>query len=255
MFNQEDGLVGSLSVFFERARKKKNVTIEDVAHCLKVSCSQVRHLENGDYCRLPGETFVRGFIRSYCRLLDVSSQEVMDHYNASLSQNVSNDLENPREVKHTFISFILNRFNCIFDFVRSPWILFSTLFFLAVLGAGLGRLVWLHYHQDFLLDRVLPEMPNVTPTSQTNLLNETLSELDIRVSHATWMIVHDSRGHVVFSEDMFPGKAYKVHARSPLSVIAGNVSSLNMIYNGRPLGKPRHVTKSTGKNYVQFYLN
>ncbi len=224
-----------------------------MAQCLKVSCSQVRDLENGDYSRLPGETFVRGFIRSYCRLLDVSSQEAMLHYNSSLSPAKS-DSESLREASPTFISRFRDRLFCRFDFFRSPWILFSTIFFLAVVGSGIGRFVWIHNHQDFSLSKVLPEDPVLTPTSQTNKTSENLSELDVRAFRQTWMIVHDSQGHAVFSGDLSTGKVYKLRALLPLSIVVGDISAISMTHNGRPLGHPKHITKSYSNNYVQFYL-
>jgi cytoskeleton protein RodZ len=51
------------------ARVAAGFAVADVARQLKLSGWQVEALESGDYARLPGPVFVRGFIRNYARLL------------------------------------------------------------------------------------------------------------------------------------------------------------------------------------------
>ena len=53
------------------ARAAAGLSIADVGRQLKLSGWQVEALESGDYKRLPGPVFVRGFIRNYARLLKI----------------------------------------------------------------------------------------------------------------------------------------------------------------------------------------
>ncbi len=53
------------------ARTAAGLAIADAARHLKLSPWQVEALETGDYARLPGPVFVRGFIRNYARLLKI----------------------------------------------------------------------------------------------------------------------------------------------------------------------------------------
>lgn len=53
------------------ARVAAGLSIADVGRQLKLSGWQVEALESGDYKRLPGPVFVRGFIRNYARLLKI----------------------------------------------------------------------------------------------------------------------------------------------------------------------------------------
>lgn len=53
------------------ARLAAGLAIADAARHLKLSPWQVEALETGDYARLPGPVFVRGFIRNYARLLKI----------------------------------------------------------------------------------------------------------------------------------------------------------------------------------------
>lgn len=50
-------------------REAKGMSSAEVARSLKLSTRQVEALEAGDWAGLPGQTFIRGFIRNYARLL------------------------------------------------------------------------------------------------------------------------------------------------------------------------------------------
>ena len=54
-----------------QARQAAGMSVEDVAHQLKLAPRQVAAIERDDFASLPGRTFVRGFVRSFvkcCRL-------------------------------------------------------------------------------------------------------------------------------------------------------------------------------------------
>jgi cytoskeleton protein RodZ len=59
------------------AREALGLSIDTVAQQLKLAPRQVRALEEGDYTHLPGRTFVRGFIRSYARLVRLDPEQVL----------------------------------------------------------------------------------------------------------------------------------------------------------------------------------
>jgi cytoskeleton protein RodZ len=59
------------------ARLASGLSIDAVAQQLKLAPRQVRALEEDDYSHLPGRTFVRGFIRSYARLVRLDPDEVL----------------------------------------------------------------------------------------------------------------------------------------------------------------------------------
>lgn len=53
-------------------RETKAMTLAEVAAKLKLTARQVQSLEEEDLSHLPGEVFVRGFVRNYARLVDVN---------------------------------------------------------------------------------------------------------------------------------------------------------------------------------------
>lgn len=64
------------------AREAAGLSIEQVAEKLHLLQSIVSSLEKDCYDRIRGETFVRGYMRNYARLLGISADEVVGRYNA-----------------------------------------------------------------------------------------------------------------------------------------------------------------------------
>ena len=58
-------------------REAKVLTPAEVAAKLKLTARQVQALEEEDLSHLPGEVFVRGFVRNYARLVDVDADELI----------------------------------------------------------------------------------------------------------------------------------------------------------------------------------
>ena len=61
----------------QQARQVRGLSLHDVADRLKLSLRQLEAIETGDYSRLPGATFVRGFVRNYARFLELDSTPLM----------------------------------------------------------------------------------------------------------------------------------------------------------------------------------
>ena len=65
-----------------RQREYKKLSIGEVSERLKLPARQIEALENGNYDSLPEPIFIRGFLRSYGRFLDVDEEvltEALEH--------------------------------------------------------------------------------------------------------------------------------------------------------------------------------
>ncbi|SEI57523.1 cytoskeleton protein RodZ [Allopseudospirillum japonicum] len=62
------------------AREARGWTQEEVCQKLNLLPSYVPALENHEFDILPGKTFVRGYLRTYARLLDIGPDEIMTAY-------------------------------------------------------------------------------------------------------------------------------------------------------------------------------
>lgn len=78
--------IGGVGARLRAARAARDLSINDVAQALKLGPRQVEALERGDWQGLPGQTFIRGFIRNYARLLHIDPAPLMDQLDDALEK-------------------------------------------------------------------------------------------------------------------------------------------------------------------------
>jgi transcriptional regulator with XRE-family HTH domain len=88
--NGNMALADGLGEFLRRERELRHISLDDVAERTKISRRYLEAIEEGRYDRLPGETFVRGFIRSYAQSVGLDPEDTLLIYNQSrMSHEVS----------------------------------------------------------------------------------------------------------------------------------------------------------------------
>ena len=80
-YEQTEALPISPGYLLQEARKKLNLTIEEVAIRLLLKETVVIGLENDDYGTTISPTFIKGYIRSYAKLVGLDPEEVIAAYN------------------------------------------------------------------------------------------------------------------------------------------------------------------------------
>lgn len=65
------------------ARIRAQLSAEQVAEMLHLSAHQIAALEREEFDRLPGPTYVRGYLRNYAQLLGLPSDEIVQSYTRS----------------------------------------------------------------------------------------------------------------------------------------------------------------------------
>lgn len=73
----------SVGQHLRQQREAKAMSIEEVARATRVPISSVERLESDQFDELPGEVFVRGFMKSYARAVGLDSDDVLARYTAS----------------------------------------------------------------------------------------------------------------------------------------------------------------------------
>jgi cytoskeletal protein RodZ len=70
-------LADGLGEFLRRERELRHIGLDDVAERTKISRRYLEAIEEGQYERLPGEAFVRGFIRSYAQSIGLDPEDTL----------------------------------------------------------------------------------------------------------------------------------------------------------------------------------
>jgi cytoskeletal protein RodZ len=73
----------SVGQYLRQQREAKAMSIEEVARSTRVPMSSVERLESDQFDELPGEVFVRGFMKSYARAVGIDADDVLARYTAS----------------------------------------------------------------------------------------------------------------------------------------------------------------------------
>ncbi|MDB6142917.1 MAG: putative rane protein [Pseudomonas sp.] len=96
-----------------QGRESKNWSLPDVALRLNLTVTSLSHVETGDFDKLPGHTFARGYIRAYAKLLGLDQTALVqqfDHYTGTDSHgsNVHSlgRIEEPVRLSHNILRIV-----------------------------------------------------------------------------------------------------------------------------------------------------
>jgi cytoskeletal protein RodZ len=76
-------LVGGAGARLKRERELRGLSIEEISRATRIPVTSLLRLEEEQYDDLPGEIFVRGFLRSYAKTLSIDEQEVLVLYTSA----------------------------------------------------------------------------------------------------------------------------------------------------------------------------
>src|SRR5687768_403805 len=73
-------LIRHVAKTLEERRKLRGLTIEKVSQTLKIRLPYLQAMEKGEWDQLPGEVYVRGFMKRYATFLGLDPEKLMAPY-------------------------------------------------------------------------------------------------------------------------------------------------------------------------------
>ena len=219
------------------AREELGWSVTDVSERLKYKPAQIEAIEAGRYAELHSRAVVRGFVRSYARLVGCDADALL----AAL------DREMPEEKQAVFPQEAQRPELKIKRSSRMPWRWLMGLLMLAVLVAGGWWLkAWLE--KSPLLKRPSPEnhllmespserSASAASASVASSASATVSRqpLELRFSGDSWVEIKDAQGRQVFSGLGHAGQTESLAGEQPFKVKIGLVSAVSLRFNGQPV--------------------
>ncbi|MBD66385.1 MAG: hypothetical protein CME62_14335 [Halobacteriovoraceae bacterium] len=115
----------SIGLLLKNAREARDLTLEDVAQKTKININILRALENNDLQDLPNIAYVRGFVKSYSKVVKLDQNQAMDSLNATyqinkkapvvqtqkIELNSSEEEKRQEEIQESLISIVQSFFN------------------------------------------------------------------------------------------------------------------------------------------------
>ncbi|MDD3884786.1 MAG: DUF4115 domain-containing protein [Gallionella sp.] len=236
------------------ARERLGLSVADVAQHTRLAPRQIEALEADDFDHLPELPFVRGFIRSYARLLQIDPEPLLavlppeGHSSVPLM---------PPSVEAPFPSpFMMQR--------RNLMVVGATLL-LVLLGGLLAVWNFMSPAPVTQNETAPPAVQNVLPPDQdqpASAVSETVApvapdaavlpesvpvgKLHLKMSEKTWVEIRDRAGNVLLSQNNPAGSDVQIEGMAPLSLVLGQTRGAQLIFNGRPVALPPTVDPKSG---------
>ena len=263
--NIADQAVPTAGALLKQVRESKNLTREAVADQLNLLLSQVVALEENDFARFPGETFVRGHLRSYARLLNIDVNELLRIYGgAPIAVQRATPLPDP--VKWRPVSL---------EQKASHWRRYSGLGATALVLVALWS--WQQHReqtqrlsltaegnstQEFaggidsalssgaenaLLDsvqllpnpevksRAAPAVAESAAEAANAVAASDADKLSLRFSADCWIEIKDRDNKLIVATLKHADEKLQIEGRGPFKVLLGYAPGVSMAYNGAPV--------------------
>lgn len=136
-------------------REAHGWSVHQVAEATKIKTDHIRALEAGDYGAFAAPVYIRGFIRTYARLLRLDPEQVSNAVDAELSQNNSLTGSNPAAPRNRgVVDFLMLQFS------KVSWRVVLPILAVAVLLVGmiLGYRFYSSYRSRDPLSRLGPAL-------------------------------------------------------------------------------------------------
>ncbi len=82
--------MSNIGEYLKRLRTEKHMSIEDVATGTGIRAQYLEALEKSDYAKIPGDVFIKGFIRNYGNFLEVDGNALVEEYKTTIAADVKN---------------------------------------------------------------------------------------------------------------------------------------------------------------------
>ncbi|GGH81989.1 cytoskeletal protein RodZ [Pullulanibacillus pueri] len=95
--------MSELGQVLKEAREAKGLSLDEIQETTKIQKRYLAAIERGDYQILPGQFYIRAFIKSYAEALGLDTQEIFSQYGKEIPQPVQPEIEQlpSRSVKTT----------------------------------------------------------------------------------------------------------------------------------------------------------
>ena len=251
---------GSFGRALAAAREARGLTQSDVAAQLRLHVRQVKALEEEDLTALPEGPFVRGYVRSFARLVDLPAEPLLSLLNAKLrpteplraeagsSKTVSPIQPMPREP------------------MSGPWVLGGAVAALVVFALFGWWTMRAERQEEAAATTamaaaggsasVAPASVSAVPQEQAQAATAPPAAAEPAASHQpaaaagaalrlsfrdrSWVEVRQADGAVLLSQNNPAGTVQTIDGVPPYTLVIGNASKVDLEFRGEP-GRRRKV--------------
>lgn len=146
--------MSELGALLKRAREQKGFSLEDIQDLTKIQKRYLQAIEEGNYKVLPGNFYVRAFVKNYAEAVGLNTDEVLEQFNREAPSSVTEPAPEPVMLPRRATARTSDRF--------SKW--------------GFTLLMWMFLVLIVVIFYIFvikqPESDNKTADQNTNITNE-----------------------------------------------------------------------------------
>lgn len=237
------------------ARELAGLSIEDLAATTKIRRTALQAIERGEFDRLPGDFYVRAFLKAYAREVHLPPDEIVSEYNALRGTAPEpNAVPEHLEEQHPPPAWLLALARP--ETVRAVIAVAAVLLVMAFFRS---RPVAERPHEagavgtSGVVEAAAPVLPAAPPRAEAP---PDKLVLEIHPTGPTW-VTGAADGKRVLYRLIGPGERVTVEARDDLTFRVGNAVAFAFAINGipgKPLGGPNEIRefRITRENYKTF---
>ncbi len=229
-------------------RLKKSLSIKDVESTISIRALYLNAIEEGNYDVVPGEVYLKGFIRNYATFLGLDSQAVMELYRQNKEQPKEHEIEEKSQEVKTVRAVKTSSPSKDGSNGLTKWVTVGV-----IVAFIVGGFIWwssesqqpspvpspstqqqppsAKVQQGTQTSPSVPPAQSVTPTKPENKVIVTA-----KFSAPCWTQI-TADGKAVYEGTPKNGESITWEATDKLSVKFGNAGVVDLVYNGKPVGK------------------
>ncbi|MFC1748217.1 helix-turn-helix domain-containing protein [Pseudomonadota bacterium] len=268
-------------------RESRNLSIEDISSELRLETHLIQEIEDEDIDRLPSAPFVKGYLRSYARLLGIDEKRIIDGYSQLGIEDAPGirklDRVHEATSKHAgarvatwvVVAVVLaSAVAWLWSQMTSPpkpeemTISATTETEVVTPTGGISTQVIVNDPIPFApasdVEAVI-ESPITTkdvvvdePAEEATLVGSVVqaemgippvgfASVTLSFSAESWVEIEDARGERLFVNIGKPDTERTVEGMPPFSVLLGNAPVVTLSYNGKPYDHVRHNRKGVAR--------
>ncbi|NLW56755.1 MAG: helix-turn-helix domain-containing protein [Firmicutes bacterium] len=257
----------AIGALLKAAREAKGLSLEEIRMITKIRVQQLKALEEGEFDRLPGEVYVKGFLVNYARAVGLDGEEILKKYYECRQAQAEEETGTEEQAKtvalHSPNQVQLGSSAPLERVQGKPGkqLVVAGLAVVCILVAGL---VWFSLHQT--REPVAPEsgpvavtpLPGVTaneePVAPNGDLPNTAAEpetvepetlppdtgplLRVEAIEPVWLGVYEkATGQMIYEGTLYPPETREWLLSGDVTLRIGNAGGLRLIYKGQELGE------------------
>ena len=264
--------MGSFGVRLQREREMRGISLDEIAEATKIGTRSLKALESGEFDKLPGGIFNKGFVRAYARYLGIDEDQAVSDYLTAVGEAEQNPPVPADDAKPAAAKLMVIEAPEEESSAAAP---LAVLLAIVLVIAGLGYGGWRYYQArranasarrvgappaafkpavippaqaaappvsspPAAAPRTNAETASSTPAPKTSASSAPSAsdqqgfELLIRAREDSWMSI-TADGKEVMSGTLKAESARSVRAHDRVVVKVGNAGGVQISYNGKPV--------------------